>query len=266
MTVDTTVPAPAAALVVLDDGNFSVQSAQLADYLQLPIVSDSGELPAYVLCYGAEGLALKQTAAKADGPVRVDFVSGTSAHRRIKGGGELIVKAVAGSKTRRPSVLDATAGLGRDAFVLANWGYPVTALERSPVVFSLLQDGLNRARAHGDLALQAVVGRIELLHEEAGAYLSSVASAPDVVVIDPMFPPSKKSALVKKDMRAFHYLVGPDHDSSQLLQAAYRVAVHRVVVKRPKKADYLAGEKPNLSIEGKAIRFDIYTKKAYGKA
>ena len=246
----------------------AAQSAQLADYLQLPIVTEPSELPPYVLCYGAEGLALQQTGARADGPVRVDFVSGTSAHRRNKGGGELIVKAVAGSKTQRPSVLDATAGLGRDAFVLANWGYPVTALERSPVVFSLLQDGLNRARAQGDLALQQVVGRIELLRQEASAYLSSVAPerAPDVVVIDPMFPPSKKSALVKKDMRAFHYLVGPDRDSTQLLQAAYRVAVHRVVVKRPKKADYLAGEKPNLSIEGKAIRFDIYTKKAFAKS
>lgn len=256
------------SLVVLDDGNYSLQSIQLADFLRLAVVTTSAvELPPYVLCYGNQGLALQQTGANADGPVRVDFVNGTSAHRRSKGGGELIVKAVAGSKTQRPTVLDATAGLGRDAFVLANWGYSVIALERSPIVFSLLEDGLRRARAEGDLALREVIDRIELRCEEASDYLSSATlkCAPDVVVIDPMFPPSKKSALVKKDMRAFHSIVGPDRDSAQLLQAAYRAAVHRVVVKRPKKADYLAGEKPNLSIEGKAIRFDIYTKKAFPK-
>jgi 16S rRNA (guanine1516-N2)-methyltransferase len=141
-------------------------------------------------------------------------------------------------------------------------------LERSPVVFSLLEDGLRRARAEGDMALREVIARIDLRCEEASDYLSSVElhCAPDVVVIDPMFPPSKKSALVKKDMRAFHSIVGPDRDSAQLLQAAYRAAVHRVVVKRPKKADFLAGEKPNISIEGKSIRFDIYTKKAFPKS
>jgi 16S rRNA (guanine1516-N2)-methyltransferase len=86
---------------------------------------------------------------------------------------------------------------------------------------------------------------------------------PDVVYIDPMFPPSKKSALVKKEMRAFHQLVGADQDSGELLEAALEVAIHRVVVKRPLKSEYVTGKKPSYSLSGKAIRFDIYALKAF---
>jgi 16S rRNA (guanine1516-N2)-methyltransferase len=278
-------------LAVLHNDVFATQSEALAQRLRLPLLqagTDELSLPPYILTYTDNGLALQQTGKKADGPVVIDFVSGTSAYRRSRGGGELIVKAAAGDKKKRPTVLDVTAGLGRDSFVLATWGYQVTALERSPIIASLLEDGLQRARvavdnnissefglnANHDLdaeernELQAVFDRLQLIQTDALDYLSGPVheSPPDVIVIDPMFPPSKKTALVKKDMRAFHHVVGADSDSAQLLDAALAVAVHRVIVKRPKKAAFLAEKKPNFSVEGKAIRFDIYTIKSFAKA
>jgi 16S rRNA (guanine1516-N2)-methyltransferase len=42
-------------------------------------------------------------------------------------------------------VIDGTAGLGKDAFVLAGLGCKVTLVERHPVVVALLADGLARA-------------------------------------------------------------------------------------------------------------------------
>jgi 16S rRNA (guanine1516-N2)-methyltransferase len=245
------------------------QSEALANRLQLPLVEAAvaGATNSYVLVYTDKGLALQQTGVKADGPVYVDYLGGASEYRRNKGGGELIVKAVSGPKDTKPSVLDVTAGLGRDCFVLASWGYDVTALERSPVVFSLLEDGLQRASLLGDVDLRSIVQRLQIVHADAIQYLNEHATSnpPDVVVIDPMFPPSKKSALVKKEMRAFHYVVGPDQDGSLLLDASLAAANYRVVVKRPKKAEFLAGKKPNFSLDGKAIRFDIYTKKTFAK-
>lgn len=256
-------------LAVQINRDYLQQSKALATRLRLPLVEATvvDATNSYVLVYTDQGLALQQTGEKADGPVYVDYLGGASTYRRNKGGGELIVKAVSGSKDIKPSVLDVTAGLGRDCFVLASWGYDVTALERSPVVFSLLEDGLERARLLGDADLRSVVQRLQIVHTDAIPYLNERATSnpPDVVVIDPMFPPSKKSALVKKEMRAFHYVVGPDHDGSLLLEAALRAATYRVVVKRPKKAEFLAGEKPNFSLEGKAIRFDIYTKMTFAK-
>ncbi|MCP3908533.1 MAG: class I SAM-dependent methyltransferase [Oceanicoccus sp.] len=243
-------------------------SRQLADQLQLPLVDKTtAEHFPYVLRYTEKGLAIAQTGRKAAGPVVVDFAGGGSAHRRQQGGGELIVKAVAGDKKNRPSVLDATAGLGRDSFVLASWGYPVTLCERSPIVAAVLNDGLERARYSDDSELLAIMARMKLETMDAITYMQTLteATAPDAIVIDPMFPASKKSALVKKEMQAFHHVVGADPDSASLLDQALVTARHRVIVKRPKKAEYLAGIKPNFSVEGKAIRFDIYSLRAYGK-
>jgi 16S rRNA (guanine1516-N2)-methyltransferase len=258
----------ASLLAVQHVAQHSELSQQLADILQLPLVEDSAtESFPYVLCYGDKGLAIAQTGRKAAGPVVVDFASGGTAHRRQHGGGELIVKAVAGNKKKRPMVLDATAGLGRDSFVLASSGYQVTLCERSPVVAAVLSDGLQRARHSDDGELLEVIARMQLQSMDAIEYMQSLKEdfAPDAIVIDPMFPVSKKSALVKKEMQAFHHIVGADQDSARLLDQALATARHRVVVKRPKKSEYLAAMKPNFSVEGKAIRFDIYSLRAYGK-
>ena len=83
----------------------------------------------------------------------------------------------------------------------------------------------------------------------------------DVVYLDPMFPERKKSAKVKKQMQAFHAIVGTDADADGLLALALNVATYRVVVKRPAGANYLAEKKPSYSLEGKSTRYDIYTLK-----
>ncbi len=76
-----------------------------------------------------------------------------------------------------------------------------------------------------------------------------------------MFPERKKSAKVKKQMQAFHAIVGTDADADGLLALALNVATYRVVVKRPAGANYLAEKKPSYSLEGKSTRYDIYTLK-----
>lgn len=254
-------------IAVAMHADYSCRCQQLAGQLGLALVDADASAADYnyLLIVDARGLSLQQTGPDAAGAIKVDFASGVAAHRRLRGGGELIVKAVGGSQQRRPLVLDATAGLGRDSFVLASWGCDVTLCERSPLVACLLQDGLSRAAAVSDQQLQGVIGRMRLEPVDAIHLLQQRRSTepPDVVVIDPMFPPSKKSARVKKEMRAFQQLVGADVDSGPLLQAALDAATYRVVVKRPRKAPYLSAQKPGFSLEGKAIRFDIYTKKSF---
>ena len=84
------------------------------------------------------------------------------------------------------------------------------------------------------------------------------AEKPDVVFLDPMFPEKRKNAAPKKEMAAFHFLVGADADADALLPLALQVAQRRVVVKRPRHAPVLAGVKPSLVLEGESTRFDIY--------
>ena len=242
-------------------------AAQLARRLELPLLPpcfDSQQLSVEqgLLQIDEMGLKLQQGGRKAPGPVQVDFVSGAVAHRRRFGGGsgQQIAKAVGIKPGIRPQVADLTAGLGRDAFVLATLGCAVDMVERSPVVAALLADGLERAAQ--DAEVGAIVARMRLYQEQALTWLQKLEQPQQVVYLDPMFPHSNKSAQVKKEMLLFRRLVGADEDAAELLEAALERTEYRVVVKRPRKAPALNQRKPSYSLEGKSGRFDIYTLKA----
>jgi 16S rRNA (guanine1516-N2)-methyltransferase len=78
-----------------------------------------------------------------------------------------------------------------------------------------------------------------------------------------MFPASKKTAAVKKEMQAFQQVVGKDMDGEALLAAALNAAHYRVAVKRPRKGEPLPGVKPGFQLMGKSSRYDIYPLKAF---
>jgi len=213
------------------------------------------------LVYTRERLELHALGPDAPGPVYVDFVEGRARHRRLYGGGrgQPLARAVGMKKGQTPRVVDATAGLGRDAFVLATLGCHVTLIERSPVIAALLRDGL--ARAEADPELGSWIGaRMTLVEGDAADWLYAVTpdEVPDTVYLDPMYPHREKSALVKKEMRLFRELIGEDSDSDRILAAGLAVARQRVVVKRPRGAPALDGPRPSAAIESKNTRYDLY--------
>ncbi len=241
------------------DPLYAEAASVLAQQLGLPLAGNTE----FALQLGSNGLQFVELGDNAPGPVRVDFVEGAVAHRRLFGGGsgQMIAKAVGIQAGVRPHVLDATAGLGRDAFVLAELGCVVTLIERQQLIAALLADGLQRAQADSEVA--AIVARMNLLGGNAIDLMKAWHDeAPQVIYLDPMFPHRDKTALVKKEMRLFRPLVGADDDAPDLLAAALALATHRVVVKRPRKAPAVAGEKPGYVLEGKSSRFDIYPKKS----
>lgn len=240
---------------------FDEAARQWAQRLGLPLAGEA----AFALQLGEAGLQLVELGPGAPGPVRVDFVEGAAAHRRLYGGGsgQKIAKAVGVQAGIRPRVLDATAGLGRDAFVLATLGCDVQLIERQPVIAALLEDGLARAAQSAEVA--DIIARMRLFTGNAIELMRQRADVPpQVIYLDPMFPHRDKSALVKKEMRLFRPLVGDDLDAPALLQAALALASHRVVVKRPRKAPIIDGAKPSYSLEGKSSRYDIYALKKLG--
>jgi 16S rRNA (guanine1516-N2)-methyltransferase len=256
-----------AALFVLDHPDSHQRAAALAARLSLPLHASLANASAFVAALEFRGdcLQMRPVDDKQSGPVCVDFCTGANAHR-LQGGAELIVKAVRGRSKDNLTVLDATAGLGRDSFVLASRGLVTHMLERSPIVAALLADGIERARHCGDARLEEVVSRMSLQSIDACSYLAALpeSSLPDVIYLDPMFPPSDKSALVKKEMRLFQQLFhtaqadGVGEDDAELLLRARRAARLRVVVKRPRKAQALANAQPDYALEGKSVRFDVY--------
>ena len=240
------------------DPSFATAASNWAQRLHLPLHGDAD----YALQLGQDGLQFVELGAHAAGPIRVDFVSGAVAHRRLFGGGsgQMIAKAVGIAPGIRPTILDATAGLGRDAIVLAELGCAMALIERQPLIAALLEDGLQRASI--DAKVGPIVSRITLHPGNAIELMGAWnEETPQVVYLDPMFPHRDKSALVKKEMRLFRPLAGNDDDAPALLEAALALATHRVVVKRPRKAPTIAGTPPGYALEGKSSRFDIYPKK-----
>ncbi len=225
--------------------------AALAERFQLPLQPHPPAQGLYLTDHG-DGLALAQAGHK--GVVRVDFVSGALDYRRQKGGGELIGKAVNHTQSRQ--VWDATAGLGRDGFVLAGLGLQVTLFERHPAVAALLQDGLDRAALAP--ASAEIAARMHLIFGELATHTTPGDRLPEIVYLDPMYPERQKSAAVKKEMAYFHQLVGAQTGEAELLAHALRTARKRVVVKRPRLGDFLADQKPAYQYLGKSTRFDVY--------
>lgn len=199
--------------------------------------------------------------------IHIDFISGNLAHRQKYGGGrgQSIAKAIGLKQgTPPPSVLDATAGLAKDAYILACLGCSMTLIERSAIIFELIKDAIQRAGE--DEHFKTILKKgFKVINKSSIEYLSVIAEKrgedniyPDVIYLDPMYPDKKKSASVKKNMQILQKLLGKDEDTQELLNAALKVAKKRVVVKRPKGAENLTALKPTYTVESKKTRYDVY--------
>ncbi len=229
-------------------------SQETSQSLSLPLV--------FIEDKGQQKLAIQPPDSGGGGAVFIDFSSGKKAHRRIFGGGknQPLAKAIGFTSKNIPSVLDATAGMGADSFVLACLGCKVTLIERSQQIAELLKDALNRASR--DDNIKHIITNMTLINIDATTYLLQQKPNIDVVYLDPMYPEKKKKAAPKKAMKMLQTLVGADADSDKLLAAALKVAKKRVVVKRPKGAAYINDQKPHASISSPNTRYDIYSIKA----
>jgi hypothetical protein len=210
-----------------------------------------------------------------------------------EGGRDLLVKAVGPTKCvvdgRKGAVIyDLTAGLGQDSLVLAlNGATRIHMVERDPIVAALLRDALRRlgvlsSHQGSDLRAGMAMELSEklILHHGDGVEVmaelieSGTAPLPDVIYLDPMFPPRAKSAKVKKNMFLLHELLDTQttdensdtrrlEEETCLLEQAFEATKGRVVVKRPARSLPLGGEsspRPSYAIEGSVNRWDVYVK------
>lgn len=225
----------------------------LAERLQSVITIDNSQ--ADIVLSFTEGCLALSCAKLARDPVIIDFnhpkmqylVQSLSKYQPL-------AKAVGLHKKSGLLVLDATGGLGQDAFCLAALDAEVVVLEQSPIVAALLQDGLARAAA------SKVAQRITCVEADARTFFSHMSIKPDVIYLDPMFPARSKRALASKEMQILQWLLG--HASAQetldLLAAALATRVSRVVLKRPSWVLPIPSSCLSHHIKGKLVRFDIY--------
>ena len=242
---------------------YEQKTKELAHALNLPLLDSQAENYEFILQVGETGLALIQPCKQTLNPIQIDFVNGKANHRRRFGGGknQAIAKAVGFKRSFPPSILDTTAGLGQDAFVLASLGCKVTLIERSPILFALLHDALERAEKESDLS--DIISSMYLIQTDSIQFMKNLTEKenPDVIYLDPMFPERKKSARVKKEMEALQdFFEYDEKEDTLLLATALQYTKNRVVVKRPRLAPCIEGKPPHFQIMGKSCRFDIYQK------
>ncbi len=195
-------------------------------------------------------------------PLIVDFLSPKMRHRRSQAGhrSQPFAKALGvGSRPGR-KVIDATAGLGVDAFMMVCLGCEVTAIERSPVIFELLMDGYRRAMTDIEIG-ELIRENLKVVEGHAAEYLLGLPTEqrPHVIYLDPMYPEVEgKTSLPKKEMQVFRKLVGSDEDSAEIFRMALVKATERVVVKRPLRATPIQPH-PTHTFAGKTARYDMYS-------
>ena len=122
-----------------------------------------------------------------------DFVE-TMLHRVTNGRlqHEMLVKAAKSDKVGRMAI-DATAGMGEDAFLLAAQGYEVTLYEQNPVIAALLKDAIRRARKN--MELKEIANRMKVVEGNSVECMSKLLDPVDVIYLDPMFPASRNPVL-----------------------------------------------------------------------
>lgn len=226
------------------------EARRLSERLGLPI-SEAPEAGQLCLRLDKDGLHLQRDHLSLLG----DFSAMLPRLKPNALNGEMLVRAarIRGFEGT-PSAIDATAGMGEDALLLAAAGFRVTLCERNPVIAALLRDTMERAAL--DPALAEIVGRMELHAGDSIELLQNLGRAPEVVLLDPMFPERRKSGLIGKKLQLLQKLEAPCADEVELLDAAIQARPKKVVIKRPLKGPYLADRKPAYSIRGKAVRYD----------
>ncbi len=244
-------------------GSCAAVARKLARQLALPCLgsADSLENVGFLLGVSDKGLSLGMNRQDSPGIVRVDFENSKLEYRvQSRVTRQAICRAVGVKPGLYPTVLDATAGLGKDAFVLASTGCHVHMLERNPVVFALLNDGLRRARESQNEGVRQTVQRLSVTHVALNGF-SCPEPGFEVVYLDPMFPARRKTARVKKDMyvlQQFLARIGETTDEATLLGQALTIARRRVVMKRPLHAPDVADRPPTFRLTGRSNRFDVY--------
>ena len=190
--------------------------------------------------------------------LKCSFIEGPILHRLKygKGRGQNLAKAVGFKFNKNRTIIDATAGLGYDAFILASLGANVTLIERSEKIYDLLKAAISEAKLYGG-EISKIVNRMNLLFGDSKDILPNIA--PEVILIDTMYKDRKKSALVKNDMRLVREVVGSDSDHVDLINVALKNASKRVVIKQPRYAETLDNIRGcSHQILGKTIRYDVY--------
>ena len=174
---------------------------------------------------------------------------------------DLLIKAL-GHKTHPTHIIDATAGLGIDSFLLATAepNAKISLIEQNHLINILLQDGLDHCLTNQNI--YNTCSRMKLFKANACDLIKTLPPA-DIIYLDPMFTNNSFKGAVKKSMQWLHDICPAPSESelNHLFITALKHAKKRVIIKRAKSAPIISLDNkylPNYQVKGKTIRYDVY--------
>ncbi|PIE57844.1 MAG: hypothetical protein CSA33_06125 [Desulfobulbus propionicus] len=229
-----------------------------AQALDLELVDQwTANTPFLHLVDGALTLSVCTPGSASPLSVFVDFITFRHTLKPAGNKQRLLLRAVKTRQSDHVSILDATGGLGRDSFLLAQAGHDVIVLEQNRIVFALLADGLERGMRQEQT--RETCRRMACHCCEAAAYILQRQPRVEVIYLDPMFPKRGKSGKAKQQLQVLQYLLPHRDNDCRLLSSAWAVRPQKIVVKRPLKGPHLCHLAPEYTLRGKTIRYDVYT-------
>ena len=235
----------------------SDQQQKLAEELAQKIGTSSTSDPKFLelphLALSESGLSFFHPQARSSKNFQIDFDSGSTAWRIKHADHEKLIKKALGKSEAPLNILDCTAGLLQDALLFLGLGHQVTALEQSRILFYLLQDGIERSDN------QSIFLNLDLMHMNACSY-ASMAKGFDVIYFDPMYSPTKKTALSSGQLQYIAKILETElikNDPKQDFEVLQLIPAKKMIVKRPIKADPFSSQ-INYQVLGKTTRFDVY--------
>ncbi len=252
----TTLP----PVVVATSDHYRAAAEALAQHLGLELVANdvsSVDLSNVLRIIVGDELAVLSGVGRQERRISVDFAH-SSLQQRVKSGSkDLLVRACGLHKAKHNirRVMDATAGFGADAWVLASQGVEVIAIEQDVLVTAMLENALKRAQRLG------LEGAQKLTIFWGDSVLMQRQEPVDIVYLDPMFSGGRRKAASSKSMSFLQDWLAHRYSQqahSALFDWACKTASSRVVVKRGIKATPLSAYAPTFQIKGKTHRFDVY--------
>jgi len=168
---------------------------------------------------------------------------------------QALLRACNNKKKTINTILDLTAGWGKDSFMLASQGHQVQMVEQNVLLAACLKYLISIAVKEDN---HSACQRLEIVQENSLSLLRrGDAPIADCIYLDPMFPSHKSSAKPGKDLQMLQLLTLNQHIEDSFL-LALQLAGHRVVVKRPLHAPNITEQKADIVYKEKTVRFDVY--------
>ena len=156
-------------------------------------------------------------------------------------------------KKKGATVLDCTAGFGRDSYILAKYGFSVTMIEKNPITTLLLNNSIGKL-----LGGTEVYNRLKLIHGDSYDYLKLCDKQYDYIYIDFMFNKLKNSPLSSKNDETLKLISDDKENRMKLLNLAKKKCKDKVIIKNYKYSPSITGITPDYQIKTKLLNYYIF--------